>query len=216
MPGAPAWDVIYYRAPDGTIPAEEFLDGCPLTVQDRFDAVLDDVAQGPPLEYRGGGYWEAMGGELTGWFEVRIDGPSREHFRLFCLLENGPPAELAGLGLPRPAIAVITGGRKPFRTVFSAADYARVREMGDEYRTTRPRRIAEPDPAERQIVDVRCTDELVTIEMASGSNYSLPLFGRLVTASSDERATWTCASDHSTVYWPRVNERRPVVDFFDS
>lgn len=214
MPG-PAWDVIYYRAPDDTVPAETFLDDCPATVQDRFDAVLDDASQGPPLEYRGGGYWEAMHGAMTGWFEVRIDGPGREHFRLFCLLENGSPEELSQRGLRRPAIAVIAGRRKPFLTELSAGEYAAVREMGEEYRSQHPRRIALPDPSEREIVDVSCDDERVTMRMASGSTYSIPLFGRLITASADERSTWSCASDYSVVYWPRVNERRSVDDFFE-
>ena len=211
----PAWDVVYYRAPDETIPAETFLDGCPQTIQDRFDAVLDDIAQGPPLEYRGGGYWEAMHGDMTGWFEVRLDGPGREHFRLFCLLENGSPDELARRGLPKPAIAVIDGRRKPFRTELSASEYAVISEMGVEYLAQFPRRIALPDPSEREIVEVSCDDERVTVRMASGSSYSLPLFGRLITASLDERATWTCASDHSVIYWPRLHEQRDVVDFFE-
>jgi hypothetical protein len=194
---------------------EKFLDGCPQTIQDRFDAVLDDAAQGPPLEYRGGGYWEAMHGGMTGWFEVRLDGPGREHFRLFCLLENGSPKELAVRGLPKPAIAVIAGRRKPFRTELTAGEYALIREMGDEYLAQVPRRIALPDSSEREIVQVACDDKRVTVTMASGSSYSLPLFGRLITASADERAMWTRASDHSVIYWPRLNEQRNVFDFFE-
>jgi hypothetical protein len=211
MPDAAAWDVIY----DESIPAEDFLDGCPKTIQDRFDAVLDDIASGPPLAYRGGGYWEAMGQEMTGWFEVRLDGPGREHFRLFCMLENRAPEDLANLGLARPAIAVVTGGRKRIQTKFSSAFYARVRLMGDEYRSQEPRRIAEPDPAERTIVDVQCDDEQVTVRMESGSTYSLPLFGRLLTADPDARAHWSCARDQSVIYWPRLKERRAVADFFE-
>jgi len=33
--------------------------------------------------------WEAMHGEMGGFYEVRTQGPNREQFRLFCLLENG-------------------------------------------------------------------------------------------------------------------------------
>jgi len=211
-----AWDVVYYRAPDNSIPAIDFLDGCPPTIQDRFDAVLDDVAQGPPIEYRGGGYWEAMHGDMTGWFEVRLDGPGREHFRLFCLLESGPSDELAALGLRRPAIAVISGGRKPFRTEFSTGEYERVRLMGQEHRSNRPRRIAEPDATEREVVAVECDDDSVTVVMASGSTYSLPIFGRLVTATAGERGYWTCARDFSVIYWPLLNEHRAVSDFFET
>lgn len=31
----------------------------------------------------------AMHGKMTGWHEIRLSGPGREQFRLFCLLENG-------------------------------------------------------------------------------------------------------------------------------
>ena len=46
---------------------------------------------------------------MGGWYEIRLTGPGREQLRLFCLLENGTSDELARRGLPRPAIAVITG-----------------------------------------------------------------------------------------------------------
>ena len=52
-----------------------------------------------------------MHGEMGGYYEVRASGPSREQFRLFCLLENADAQELSRRGLPGPAIAVITGLR---------------------------------------------------------------------------------------------------------
>lgn len=48
-------------------------------------AVLHAVAEAPPPAYSGGGYWEAMHDDMSGYFEVRMDGPSRTHYRLFCL-----------------------------------------------------------------------------------------------------------------------------------
>jgi hypothetical protein len=105
-------------------------------------AVLDAVAGAPPPKFSGGGYWEAMHGKMTGYFEVRKQGPKREQFRLFCILENpNDNAELEKTGLPRPAIAVITGMRKAWRTTFSGADYEHVRKLGESYRNTFPRRI---------------------------------------------------------------------------
>jgi hypothetical protein len=83
-----------------------------------------------------------MHGDMSGWYEIRVTGPRREQFRLFCLLENGPSDELAKRGLSRPAIAVITGMRKPWRTTFSDRDYEYVRDLGDEYRRNFPRRLA--------------------------------------------------------------------------
>jgi hypothetical protein len=59
------------------------------------------------------------------------------------LTAAAPPHEqLAGRGLPKLAIAVICGLRKPWRTTFTAADYADVRRRSDAYRTQIPRRIA--------------------------------------------------------------------------
>jgi hypothetical protein len=83
-----------------------------------------------------------MHGTMGGWYEIRLTGPGREQFRLFCLLENGTSEELARRGPPRPAIAVITGMHKPWRTVFSERDYQRVRELGLEHQQNYPRRIA--------------------------------------------------------------------------
>ncbi|MDQ2816404.1 MAG: hypothetical protein M3Z75_32335 [Actinomycetota bacterium] len=136
------WVIVYYQAPDGATPALEFLDRCPGTLDAQFTAVLDAVAAAPPPRFSGGGKWEAMHGTMGGWYEIRLTGPGREQFRLFCLLENGTDGELARRGFPRPVIAVITGLRKPWRTVFSECDYQRVRELGNEHRRNYPRRIA--------------------------------------------------------------------------
>ncbi len=136
------WAIVYYQAPDGTVPALEFLDGCPGTIDAQFTAVLDAVAAAPPPRFSGGGKWEAMHATMGGWYEIRLTEPGREQLRLFCLLENGNSDELARRGLPRPAIAVIPDMRKPWRTVFSERDYQRVRELGGEHQQNYPRRIA--------------------------------------------------------------------------
>jgi hypothetical protein len=136
------WSIIYYRAPDSTVPALNFLGECPSTLDAQFAAVLDAVATAPPPQFSGGGKWEAMHGVMSGFYEIRLSGPRREQFRLFCLLENGTREELARRGLQRPAIAVITGMRKPWRTTFSDGDYRRVRELGTEHQQNHPRRIA--------------------------------------------------------------------------
>ena len=99
-------------------------------------AVLVAVAAAPPKRYSGGGYWEAMKVDMTGWFEVRVDGPKRHHYRLFCRLDY--EAEDA----TKPLLVVITGLDKPFRTELSDSDYAGVRQLGDEYLSRNPRSIA--------------------------------------------------------------------------
>jgi hypothetical protein len=73
----------------------EFLDGCPGKIDTEFTAVLDAVAAAPPPRFSGGGRWEAMQGVMSGWHEIRLTGPGREQFRLFCLLENATAAEMA-------------------------------------------------------------------------------------------------------------------------
>lgn len=83
-----------------------------------------------------------MHGSMAGYFEVRISGPGRELFRLFCLLENGTKDELQKRGLQGPAVAVITGMRKPNNTAFSETEYSAVRVLGDDHKAELPRRLA--------------------------------------------------------------------------
>ncbi len=139
-------EVVYFRRhrdddPAETIPGRDFLQSCPAGVRAKFAAVLVAVAGAPPHRFAGGGYWEAMHGDMAGWFEVRVDGPKpsggkgRHHYRLYCLLDFD--AE----GRDKPLLVVVTGMDKPFRTTLSAADYAAVRKLGEEYRGRNPRSV---------------------------------------------------------------------------
>jgi len=83
-----------------------------------------------------------MHGEMTGYYEIRVTGPGREQFRLFCLLENGTDDELESRGLDKPAIAVLDGRRKPWRTTLTTADYREVKKLGEDHKRQYPRRIA--------------------------------------------------------------------------
>jgi hypothetical protein len=138
----PPWAIVYAARDDGISPGLTFLDACPGKVDAEFGAVLDAVAGAPPPAFSGGGKWEAMHGDMGGYYEIRLTGPGREQFRLFCLLENGTDAQLTERGLHKPALAVITGLRKPWRTTLSANDYAGVRKLGDAYLARLPRRVA--------------------------------------------------------------------------
>jgi len=136
-----AHDVVYFkrhRADDAneTVPGQEFLAACPTKVRATMRAVLVAVAAAPPKRYSGGGYWEAMKGEMTGWFEVRVDGPKLHHYRLFSRLDY--EAENATKSL----LVVVAGLDKPFRTELSESDYAGVRRLGEEYLSRNPRSIA--------------------------------------------------------------------------
>ncbi|MCE0487817.1 hypothetical protein [Ornithinimicrobium sediminis] len=72
---------------------------------------------------------------MSGWFEVRMDGPRRHHYRLFCLLHY--EAE----GQDKPLLVVVDGRDKPFRTTMPEADYVAVRKLGTEYRRRNPRSV---------------------------------------------------------------------------
>ena len=117
------------------VPGRDFLERCPVAA--RIAAVLKAVAEAPPNAFAGGGYWEAMHDTMAGFYEVRVDGRDWRHHRLFCVLER----DGARVGLGGPSIVVITGMDKPFRTTFNERDYARVRQLGDEYRSRVPRSV---------------------------------------------------------------------------
>jgi hypothetical protein len=123
--------------PTQQVPARDFLAACPEKVRAMMLAVVNAVAEAPPPQFGGGGKWEAMHAEMAGYYEVRVDGPSRRHYRLFCLLERDGNA----VGLGGPSLVLICGRDKPFRTVLSARDYAEVRRLGSEYLARRPRSV---------------------------------------------------------------------------
>lgn len=137
-----AWGIVYCETKDGAVPAEEFLDSCPAKIDARFSAVLEAVRDAPPPQFSGGGYWEAMHGSMGGYYEIRLTGPSRRQYRLFCILDNGSPNELRERGFDQPQIAVLAGRVKDSGTKFSDRDYASVRKLGREYLGQIPRRIA--------------------------------------------------------------------------
>ena len=89
--------------------------------------------------------WEAMHGSMNGYYEIRVTGPGRVQYRLFCMLDNAETEEeLARRGFSDPQIAVINGMSKPIREVFSDGEYRKhVRALGEDYRQQFPRRIAD-------------------------------------------------------------------------
>lgn len=102
----------------------------------RLFAILTAVAQAPPPRFRGGLQWQVMHGEMKGFYEAR-DRHGSWLYRLFCVLERSG----ADAGLGGPSIVLITGMRKRNDSVFTRADYARVRALGGEYRRRRPRNV---------------------------------------------------------------------------
>jgi hypothetical protein len=121
--------------PEAHIPGREFIASCPAPVRAKFFAVLTAVAAAPPQRFSGGGFWEAMHGKMTGYHEVRVDGPGRRHYRLFCKLDTAAK----GRG---PLLTVLCGAAKPFRTELPDSDYDRVLALGGEYLSRNPRSLA--------------------------------------------------------------------------
>ncbi len=114
-------------------PKNSSVRACPESVSDDLEAIIDAVAESPPPQFTGGGMWEAMHGDMAGFYEARTRGPGKLVYRLFCILENDDP------GLGGPAIVVIDGLAKPIGTAIRPADYARVKALGEEYRRRAPR-----------------------------------------------------------------------------
>lgn len=77
-----------------------------------------------------------MHGTMKGWFELRVDGPKRHHYRLFCRLDYHAD------GQTKPLLVIITGLDKPFQSILTQADYAAVRVLGQEYLARNPRSLA--------------------------------------------------------------------------
>lgn len=133
------WKVAYFRRlpehdPARSVPAKDYIwNDCPTSVQAFFSAVIVEVAGAPPPKFAGGGYWEAMHGELAGFHEIRKRYRGH-HYRLFCRLDT------LSIGTP-PLMTLLCGRTKADRTVFSEGEYAEVLALGNEYLATNPRSV---------------------------------------------------------------------------
>lgn len=133
-----SWQVAFFiRHPDDDraqrAPGLDFRDSCPVRIQQTLRNVLYAVAAAPPARFRGGGMWEAMHGDMRGWYEVRVRH-GRLLYRLYCLLDRDPST---GRGL----LVVVDGAAKPVGTAVPPAVYARVRRYGTEYLSRVPRSV---------------------------------------------------------------------------
>lgn len=131
------WQIHFFQRPRSedphlSIPTKEFLDGLSDSVVAEFQAILDAVAEAPPPSFSGGGKWEAMRGQMSGYFEVRVSGNDkagkRLNHRLLCILVRDDVA------LGGSSIVCIGGLSKPLRTAGDPRDYLQIRKFGDEFR----------------------------------------------------------------------------------
>ena len=112
--------------PGESVPALDFFEGLTAKIAAEINAVLDAVAEAPPPSFAGGGKWEAMHGDMAGFYEVRVQGDGRNH-RLFCLLIRDA-VDLGG-----SSIVCLGGLSKPRRQAAEARDYARIRSYRGEF-----------------------------------------------------------------------------------
>lgn len=129
------WRIHFFQRDEAddvrqAVPAIEFLDSIPAKVAAEIHAVLDAVAAAPPPSFSGGGKWEVMRDDMSGYFEVRVQGGGMNH-RLFCVLERDAE-DLGG-----SSIVCIDGLSKPPRTAAHPRDYRRVKRFGAEFQQRR-------------------------------------------------------------------------------
>lgn len=116
-------------------PGIDYLDSCSAAIRGRFLALLVEIANAPPFRFRGGGLWEAMHGDMTGWFEVRVNFNRASHHRLFCVLDH------QAKNYEERLLVVITGRTKKHSTTLKGSEYRKIKKLGDEYFSQNPRSI---------------------------------------------------------------------------
>ena len=86
VPGRPSSSdphaVVFFKRhadddPQQRAPGYDFLSTCPTKVRATMYAVLTAVAAAPPKRYAGGGYWEAMHGDMTGGLRYALTDRTR-------------------------------------------------------------------------------------------------------------------------------------------
>jgi hypothetical protein len=70
------WRIHFFQRhedddPKQTVPARDFIDRCPSSVAAKLVAVVKAVADAPPPAFSGGGKWEAMHGDMNGFYGAR-------------------------------------------------------------------------------------------------------------------------------------------------
>lgn len=129
-------EIVYFAGPmSGSLPTpRDFFNALPAKVQAKLTSILIAVATAPPGRFAGGGYWEAMRGQMRGFYEVRADF-QKTHYRLICLLDYD------ALGSSGPLLVIVAGLSKPIGTTIKAEVYVDVEQCGELYLTMNPRAI---------------------------------------------------------------------------
>jgi hypothetical protein len=126
-------EIVYFAGPmNGNMPTpREFFNALPTKVQAKLTSILVAVATAPPGRFAGGGYWEAMHGQMRGFYEIRADF-QKMHYRLICLLDY-EAIESSG-----PLLVIVAGLSKPIGTTIKPEVYADVKSAGLQYLSANP------------------------------------------------------------------------------
>lgn len=129
-------EIVYFAGPmSGSLPTpRDFFNALPAKVQAKLTSILIAVATAPPGKFAGGGYWEAMHGQMSGFYEVRADF-QKTHYRLICLLDY------EAIGSSGPILVIVAGLSKPIGTLIKTDVYADVKSSGELYLSINPRAV---------------------------------------------------------------------------
>lgn len=88
------WSIVFFQRhgrDDRTeaVPGAAFLEACPAGVRANLVAILKAVAEAPPPRFAGGFQWQAMHGDMAGFYEARAMRPGKRLYRVFCILARG-------------------------------------------------------------------------------------------------------------------------------
>lgn len=129
-------EIVYFAGPmTGNMPTpREFFNALPAKVQAKLTSILEAVATAPPGRFAGGGYWEAMHGQIRGFYEIRTDF-QKMHYRLICLLDY------EAIGSSGPLLVIVAGLSKSIGTTIKPEVYADVKSACLKYLSANPRAI---------------------------------------------------------------------------
>lgn len=120
-----AWRDCFLIDPrTGRRPARAFLDALEEKAAQQILAVVLAVRDAPPPAFRGGGKWEAMHGDMAGFYEIRVRQGQLLH-RLFCLLDRSTAV---------PTLLLVSGGTKPNHTAMDPGVYADAIRLRNRWR----------------------------------------------------------------------------------
>lgn len=120
--------VVFLTLPDGSQPAQEFLESIDSRISIRLGHLIAKIASDSRAAATPSGYWKPMRAELGGVWEIRCTGPGRVHYRLFVLVDR-----VAQGSADEPRLILLDGARKQNATLLPEKFYVHLEELTSEY-----------------------------------------------------------------------------------